>query len=496
MPKLTTDFNVTPYFDDFDEAKKFFKILYRPAYSVQARELSQMQSILQNQIEQLGDYNFSDGDRVYGGEISLNTKINALKLKTNYAGVEIVVSNFEGRIVEGNTSGARAKVVKAEKFTQTTLNTLMINYLDDKTFLDDEIIQSVDTGTTYFANVAGEDEGLADVTTLTTSIASTVGSIVSIEEGVFYVGGYFVYVGPQTIVLDQYKNAPTYRIGLQIVETIVSSVDDTSLLDNALGSPNYTAPGANRYKIDLTLSKKDIFQGGVPIVSSGLTFTASSNTATITTSTDHNLNNGDIIVVSGSNQTEYNGRFPIANVTSGTTFTYFVAGKPDTPSTGVPEYTKVITDPLEAKSDVDFIELLRVENGIITKQITNPLYGAIGDVLARRTFDQSGDFTVKPFSIAFETHKIAGVASSRTSANACTNFTGSGTGFVSQLSEGDTIFLSGNTNKTATISSIANNTTLTLTSGSTLGDGSNNQKVGVDSKVTAALSQGKAYIKG
>ena len=54
MPKLTTDFNVTPYFDDFDEAKKFFKILYRPAYSVQARELSQMQSILQNQIEQLG----------------------------------------------------------------------------------------------------------------------------------------------------------------------------------------------------------------------------------------------------------------------------------------------------------------------------------------------------------------------------------------------------------------------------------------------------------
>ena len=94
MPKLTTDFNVTPYFDDFDEAKKFFKILYRPAYSVQARELSQMQSILQNQIEQLGDYNFSDGDRVYGGEISLNTKINALKLKTNYAGVEIVVSNF------------------------------------------------------------------------------------------------------------------------------------------------------------------------------------------------------------------------------------------------------------------------------------------------------------------------------------------------------------------------------------------------------------------
>ena len=113
----------------------------------------------------------------------------------------------------------------------------MINYLDEKIFVDDEIIQTVDTGTTYFANVAGEDEGLTDVTTLTTSISSQPGSIVSIEEGVFYVGGYFVYVSPQTIVLDLYKNAPTYRIGLQIVESIVSSVDDTSLLDNALGSP-------------------------------------------------------------------------------------------------------------------------------------------------------------------------------------------------------------------------------------------------------------------
>ena len=54
MPKLTTDFNVSPYHDDFDEAKKFFKILYRPAFSVQARELTQLQTILQEQINKIG----------------------------------------------------------------------------------------------------------------------------------------------------------------------------------------------------------------------------------------------------------------------------------------------------------------------------------------------------------------------------------------------------------------------------------------------------------
>ena len=496
MPKLTTDFNVSPYYDDFSENKKFFKILYRPGFSVQAREMSQMQTLLQNQIEKLGDFNFSDGDRVSGAEISLNTKVNSLKLQTNYASVQITASNFKDRIIQGNTSGARATVVATEAFTQTTLNTLMINYLDEKTFVDDEIIQTIDTGTTYFANVAGETEGLTGVTTLVTSIASGEGSVATIDEGIFYIGGYFVYTSAQTLILEKYSSTPTHRVGLSISESIITSVDDTSLLDNAIGSPNYTAPGANRYKIDLVLSKKNIFESGVPIISSGMTFTEAVNTVTVTTSTDHNLANGDFVIVSGASQSEYNGKFPIANVTSGTTFTYFSAGKPVTPATGSPIYTKAVTNPLEARSDIDFIELLRVENGVKTKENNSPLYGAIGDVLARRTFDQSGDFTVKPFLIAFETHKISGIATTRTSANACTNFTGQGTGFVSQLNVGESIFLSGNTNKTATIDSITDNSTLTLTSGTALGDGSNNQKIGVDSKVTAALSPGKAYVKG
>ena len=67
----------------------------------------------------------------------------------------------------------------------------MINYLDEKIFVDDEVIRTVDTGTTYFANVAGETEGLTGVTTLVTSIASGEGSVATIDEGIFYIGGYF-----------------------------------------------------------------------------------------------------------------------------------------------------------------------------------------------------------------------------------------------------------------------------------------------------------------
>ena len=111
MPKLTQDFNISPYYDDFDEANKFYKVLYRPGFSVQARELNQIQSILQNQLEKTGDSLYQDGSRVLGAELVVNNKINSLKLKPLYSGDVIVASNFDGRIIQGQTSGAKAEVV-------------------------------------------------------------------------------------------------------------------------------------------------------------------------------------------------------------------------------------------------------------------------------------------------------------------------------------------------------------------------------------------------
>ena len=51
---LTTDFNVTPYYDDYDQYKNFHRILFKPGYAVQGRELTQLQTILQQQINQIG----------------------------------------------------------------------------------------------------------------------------------------------------------------------------------------------------------------------------------------------------------------------------------------------------------------------------------------------------------------------------------------------------------------------------------------------------------
>ena len=69
MPSKT-DFNVSPYYDDYAEGKKFHRVLYRPGYAVQARELTTQQSILQNQLERMGDHVFEQGAMVIPGEIN------------------------------------------------------------------------------------------------------------------------------------------------------------------------------------------------------------------------------------------------------------------------------------------------------------------------------------------------------------------------------------------------------------------------------------------
>ena len=75
-----TDFNLTPYFDDFNEDKKFHRILFRPAYAVQARELTQSQTILQNQLERLSDHIFKQGAMVIPGQISYDLNYYSVKL--------------------------------------------------------------------------------------------------------------------------------------------------------------------------------------------------------------------------------------------------------------------------------------------------------------------------------------------------------------------------------------------------------------------------------
>ena len=66
MSTLQTDLNVAPFYDDFNANNQYYRILFRPSTAVQARELTQIQTILQNQISTFGSSIYKDGSIIEG----------------------------------------------------------------------------------------------------------------------------------------------------------------------------------------------------------------------------------------------------------------------------------------------------------------------------------------------------------------------------------------------------------------------------------------------
>ena len=465
---ISINTNQTPYFDDYDEDKAFHQVLYKPSLPVQARELSTQQSILRNQIKRFGDHVFKNGSKVTGGELVLNTDYEYVKLKPQYNNVDINVTSFTGKTISGSQSGTKAMILGVSAVDSVTgdPDTVFVKYITggaesnsvqginvtntgsgfteaptvtitggggtgatgvavvssgsiiainisnkglgytsaptiaisggggtgviavatlitSPAFLGGERVVAtdlsvsanvVDTAPTYIqiikvtaggsgytsaptVTVAAPTSGITAtaIATITAGVVTSVtvtgggtgytanptvtmslppaggvvataaghlatptgkGSSASIAEGVFYINGNFIKTQQQTVILDKYSNIPTYRIGLSAIETIVNSGADTTLLDNAQGSSNFAAPGADRLKLALTLSKLTL------------------------TSVD----------------------------------------------------------------DTDFYEVLRVEEGIKTKDIKVPIYSVLEETFARRTFDESGSYTVRAHQIQLKDH--------------------------------------------------------------------------------------------
>ena len=264
MPQ-NTNLNVTPYYDDFDKFKNFYKVLYRPGFPIQARELTTMQSILQNQIENMGNHFFKDGAMVIPGQVGFDNNVECILVQSSFLGseVELYRSQLNNLIITGVTTGVKAKVLYSIPASESSKNfiTLYIKYVeaggDNKDvvkFQNNEQLLANDE-ITYGTNLIEIGSPFAQ---LIPNNATSTGSVAYINNGVYFIRGYFVDVSYQYIILQQYAQNPSFRVGLEISESIITPEDDTSLNDNAAGSSNYAAPGAHRLKIGAQLVKKSI----------------------------------------------------------------------------------------------------------------------------------------------------------------------------------------------------------------------------------------------
>lgn len=318
MPSYDPElFNVDPYYDDYDQNKKFLKMLFRPGYALQARELSQIQSILQNQIERFGNFVFDDGSIVYGGQISeISTKTGYL---TGLSGAGVSPEDLNDTIIEindGNNTGY-AKIVYGMTETRPTqgdFNVIFYQFLSGTTL----------TG----GSVEGTYGGLNFTATLDNTIDNSL--VIFVDEGIRYTNGYFVLNEAQRLGLftidpadpeKYYYENVSSSVGFDVKKNIVTSLEDETLKDPAFGSYNFNAPGADRFKIDLVINQKS------------LTSTAET----------------------------------------------------------------VATDPF---SRTNFIEFVRVFEGEVVKKEKYADLGALEDTLARRTYDESGNYVVDPFELS------------------------------------------------------------------------------------------------
>ena len=228
--------DVTGGFDDFVESKNFHRVLFRPGHAVQARELTQLQTLLQAQLDRFGQYNFKDGSRVVDGKVTLNNEYEFLKLESSFThssqgsqNTDTDLANYVGKTILGDTSGVQATVQAVEAASGSDPATLYIKYINSgtnnttSTFTQAEEIRTT-TGTVLYGKVKP-----------TSDTPTGKGVIVNIEEGVYFIAGNFVYVQGQSLILDKYQTHNDYIVALKVVEEIISSTNDTSL-DSSVGT--------------------------------------------------------------------------------------------------------------------------------------------------------------------------------------------------------------------------------------------------------------------
>ena len=261
-----TNLDVSPYYDDFNAADNYHRVLFKPGYPVQARELTNLQSILQNQIERFGQHFFKEGAKVIPGNTAYTRDYHAVELNNTYQGVPIdaYVDQLIGTKITGQTTGVTANVdsVLLSSDSERGNTTLYVNYIAASN--SDHTTQAFGNGEGISSDsqilsgllgnqtiAAGEPLAITQATN-----ASSTGSSFSIVNGVYFIRGQFVNVADETLVLDQYTNNPSYRIGLYINEEIITAEQDEELTDNATGYNNYAAPGADRLKVSTVLYKK------------------------------------------------------------------------------------------------------------------------------------------------------------------------------------------------------------------------------------------------
>src|SRR6266566_1942631 len=435
MP-IKTNLNASPYFDDFDKTKDFYRILFQPGVSVQTRELNQLQSIFQQQIERFGDNIFSSGTIVSGCNFSFNNPYPYIKIKDlAFDGTVAVPFSYVNYNIINDVTGLTAWVtnyVDGFETTDPNLKTLYVNYTNTgnstitvTSFNAGDILRIFDPVQNGIEKINIVNGGIGFSNTDTPIAVSPF--LMTVSSGTFNVGDFIINnqgANVQITALD----ANTYANASQIlVQTKPRSVD---LANASMSSTNYSFMSGQAITNTQNTASATINN----IIGTGfgsLNLQAQTYKAKITVaSTPSAVGNGyaftiteGIIYQKGvflravpqgiivNKYSQVPDNVAVGFVTSEQIINFNMDHTLLDNANNIQNFqapgadrlklipTLNLTDANTASTNTEFLTLVQWKEGRPFKQNQSTVYSILGDTMALRTSEQSGNFVIDPFLI-------------------------------------------------------------------------------------------------
>ncbi len=409
MSTLDTNLNTSPYFDDYAANSQHHRVLFKPSVPVQARELTQLQTILQSQIEKFGDNIVKQGSIVSGCSFN-NFEVDFVKLNDrDSSGDTYVIGDFaNGYVVHASSNLSFQTLDTATGFeiTNPDLNTIYGNYINqgNSAGVEKEQFSPGDTIVFYPANgqisntFTINDGGAAYTNGDTLAFASQRGSNATGNVSTNSTGG----ITAVTLITagKDYKwdDIPSITVTSQngTGANITPTINSTASL--VIANTSFNQAGNNEFNtvgrtLRVMVTDGIVYQKGhfIDVFKQGVNVKKY----------DLKPNNYSVGFVTSES---------IINSSSNSALLDNAAGfnNENAPGADRLKLTPTLVSKTKAEADTanNFLTIMRIESGkpIIINDETQ--FSQLGQELARRTYEESGDYVVKPFS--FHTEDLEG----------------------------------------------------------------------------------------
>ena len=245
------------YKDDFRDSDNYHRILFNTGVGLQARELTQLQTILQNQVERFGNNVFKEGVVVEPGGVNVNPQYEFIKLdETDPSHVMPTdVTSLVGKTVTGQTSNIVATILEAVAAAGSDPATLYVKYTNTTSGQSAGDVVTQRMASNEIMDVSDGTDLKVKLATISNPSTGT-GTQVTLRSGIYYARGNFVFTQDQSKIIAKYTDNPSTDIGFKAVEEVITASDNNALYDNQGSVPNVSAPGADRYRITLTIAER------------------------------------------------------------------------------------------------------------------------------------------------------------------------------------------------------------------------------------------------